>query len=53
LMGRVFETAAKRPVLAGAVSGAAVEGPIGVATEASIQKAEKDLGVREGYSPKN
>jgi hypothetical protein len=51
LMGQVFKTAAKRPILAGAVTGAAVEGPIGVATEASIQKAEKDLGVREGYSP--
>ena len=51
LMGQVFKTASKRPVLAGALTGAAVEGPIGVATEASIQKAEKDLGVREGYSP--
>jgi hypothetical protein len=51
LMGQVFKTAAKRPILAGAVTGAAIEGPIGVATEASIQKAEKDLGVREGYSP--
>jgi hypothetical protein len=51
LMGQVFKTAAKRPVLAGALTGAAVEGPIGVATEASVQKAEKDLGVRKGYSP--
>jgi hypothetical protein len=51
LMGQVFKTASKRPVLAGALTGAAVEGPIGVATEASIQKAEKDLDVREGYSP--
>ena len=51
LINKALSTAAKRPVLAGAVTGAAVEGPIGVATEASIQKAEKDLGVREGYSP--
>ena len=34
LMGQVFKTASKRPVLAGALTGAAVEGPIGVATEA-------------------
>jgi hypothetical protein len=47
LMGRVFETAAKRPVLAGAVSGAAVEGPTGAATEYAVQKAEKDLDVRD------
>lgn len=51
VINRALSTAAKRPVLAGALTGAAVEGPIGVATEASIQKAEKDLGVREGYSP--
>jgi hypothetical protein len=47
LMGRVFETAAKRPILAGAVSGAAVEGPTGAATEYAVQKAEKDLDVRD------
>jgi hypothetical protein len=52
LINKALSTAAKRPVLAGAVSGAAVTGPLGVAVEASIQKAEKDLGVREGYSPK-
>ena len=51
VINKALSTAAKRPVLAGALTGAAVEGPIGVATEASIQKAEKDLGVREGYSP--
>jgi hypothetical protein len=52
LINKALSTAAKRPVLSGALTGAAVVGPIGVATEASIQKAEKDLGVREGYSPK-
>jgi hypothetical protein len=51
VINKALSTASKRPVLAGALTGAAVEGPIGVATEASIQKAEKDLGVREGYSP--
>jgi hypothetical protein len=51
VINKALSTAAKRPVLAGALTGAAVVGPIGVATEASIQKAEKDLGVREGYSP--
>jgi hypothetical protein len=51
VINKALSTAAKRPVLAGAVSGAALAGPLGVATEASIQKAEKDLGVREGYSP--
>jgi hypothetical protein len=51
VINKALSTAAKRPVLAGALTGAAVEGPIGVATEASIQKAEKDLDVREGYSP--
>jgi hypothetical protein len=51
LINKALSTAAKRPVLSGALTGAAVVGPIGVATEASIQKAEKDLGVREGYSP--
>jgi len=51
VINKALSTAAKRPVLAGAVTGAAVEGPIGVATEASVQKAEKDLGVREEYSP--
>jgi hypothetical protein len=52
VINKALSTAAKRPVLAGALTGAAVEGPIGVATEASIQKAEKDLDVRKGYSPK-
>jgi hypothetical protein len=52
VINKALSTAAKRPVLSGALTGAAVVGPIGVATEASIQKAEKDLGVREGYSPK-
>jgi hypothetical protein len=51
VINKALSTASKRPVLAGALTGAAVEGPIGVATEASIQKAEKDLDVREGYSP--
>jgi hypothetical protein len=51
VINKALSTAAKRPVLAGALTGAAVEGPIGVATEASVQKAEKDLSVREGYSP--
>jgi hypothetical protein len=51
VINKALSTAAKRPVLAGALTGAAVEGPIGVATEASIQKAEKDLDVRKGYSP--
>jgi hypothetical protein len=51
VINKALSTAAKRPVLAGALTGAAVEGPIGVATEASIQKAEKDLNVRGGYSP--
>lgn len=51
VINRALSAAAKRPVLAGAVTGAAIEGPIGVATEASVQKAEKDLGVREEYSP--
>jgi len=51
VINKALSAAAKRPVLAGAVTGAALEGPIGVATEASVQKAEKDLGVREEYSP--
>jgi hypothetical protein len=51
VINKALSTAAKRPVLAGALTGAAVEGPIGVATEASIQKAEKDLDVREGLQP--
>jgi hypothetical protein len=46
VINKALSTAAKRPVLAGAVSGAAVEGPTGAATEYAVQKAEKDLDVR-------
>lgn len=43
--------AAKRPITTGIATGAVTEGSLGVAAEGSVQRAEQDLGVREGYDP--
>lgn len=43
--------AAKRPITTGIATGAVTEAPLGVAWMGSLQRAEQDLGVREGYDP--
>jgi hypothetical protein len=41
--------AAKRPITTGVATGVVTEGALGVAAEGSVQRAEQDLDVREGY----
>jgi hypothetical protein len=41
--------AAKRPITTGIATGVVTEAPLGVAAEGSVQRAEQDLDVREGY----
>jgi hypothetical protein len=43
--------AAKRPITTGVATGVVTEAPLGVAAEGSVQRAEQDLDVREGYDP--